>query len=79
MEEANQLVFLTDGKRHLICLPYSIKNLHEMARQLDIKPCWFHKCNHAHYDIPKRRIKEIETKCSMISSVELVKIINFNK
>jgi hypothetical protein len=77
--EENNLIFLTDGARHLICLPYSIENLHEMAKQLDIKPCWFHKCNHPHYDIPKRRIKEIETKCNKITSVELVNIINSNK
>lgn len=66
------LEYLTDGARHLICLPYSIDNLHEMARQLDIKPCWFHR---DHYDIPKRRIIEIEAKCRMVSSREIVRIV----
>jgi len=65
--------YLTDGKRHLICLPYSIENLHLMAKQLNIKRCWFHK---NHYDIPKKRISEIESKCELISSKELVRIIN---
>jgi hypothetical protein len=63
--------YLTDGKRHLICDPYSIENLHRMADDLDIKRCWFHK---DHYDIPKNRIAEIETKCEIISSKEIVKI-----
>ena len=66
------LEYLTDRARHLICLPYSIENLHEMAKQLDIKPCWFHN---DHYDIPKRRIAEIESKCRIVSSREIVKIV----
>ena len=36
------LCFITDGKRHLICEPYSIENLHKMAEERDIKRCWFH-------------------------------------
>jgi hypothetical protein len=64
--------YLTDGKRHLICDPYSIENLHRMADDLDIKRCWFHK---DHYDIPKKRIDEIEAKCEMVSSKEIVKIM----
>ena len=62
--------YLTDGKRHLICDPYSIENLHRMADDLDIKRCWFHK---DHYDIPKRRIEEIEARCEIVSSREIVK------
>lgn len=64
--------YLTDGKRHLICVPYSIENLHEMASRLGIKRCWFHK---DHYDIPKRRQKEIEAQCEIISSKKIVEII----
>ena len=67
------LEFLTDGARHLICVPYSKENLHEMARQLNVKSCWFHK---DHYDIPKRRIVEIEAKCRIVTSREIVKIIH---
>jgi hypothetical protein len=69
---ASRLEFLTDGARHLICLPYSVENLHEMARRLDIKRCWFHK---DHYDIPKLRIAEIEAKCRMVTSKEIVRIV----
>lgn len=64
--------YLTDGKRHLICEPYSIENLHKMAEALGIKRCWFHK---DHYDIPKRRIAEIEAKCEVVSSKEIVRIV----
>ena len=64
--------YLTDRKRHLICVPYSIENLHVMANELGIAKCWFHK---DHYDIPKRRIDEIESKCEIVSSREIVKII----
>lgn len=56
-------------------MPYSIENLHIMAKELSIKRCWFHK---NHYDIPKRRIEEIKSKCIIISSKEIVKIINAN-
>ena len=61
-----------DNKRHLVCLPYSIGNLHRMAITLDIGKHWFHK---DHYDIPKKRIEEITNKCTLVSSKEIVKII----
>ena len=64
--------YLTDGQRHLICLPYSIENLHKMAKDLGIKRCWFHK---DHYDIPKKRIAEIEAKCWKVHPKEIVNII----
>lgn len=64
--------YFTDSKRHLICKPYSVENLHKMADELGIKRCWFHK---DHYDIPKRRIKEIEAKCNIVSSKEIIRII----
>jgi len=64
--------FLTDGMRHLICVPYSIENLHEMAQQLGIKRCWFHN---DHYDIPKRRVAEIEAKCTMVDPRIIARIV----
>jgi hypothetical protein len=66
------MIYVCDHKRHLICLPYSVSNLHLMADQLGIKPCWFHK---DHYDIPKKRIKEIMSKCVIVSPKTIVKII----
>ena len=64
--------YLTDGLRHLICIPYSIENLHKMAEELGIDRCWFHR---DHYDIPKRRITEIEAKCTMVSPKIITKIV----
>ena len=69
------LRYLTDGKRHLICEPYSVDNLHRMADDLDIKRCWFHKGKYPHYDIPKRRKKDIELQCEVISSRRIIEII----
>ena len=66
------MLYICDNKRHLVCDPYSIKNLHLMAQKLNIKKCWFHK---NHYDIPKRRIEEITAKCTLIDSKKLIKII----
>jgi hypothetical protein len=64
--------YLTDRKRHLICVPYSIENLHTMAADLGIGRHWFHK---DHYDIPKKRIAEIEAKCDIVTSRNIVTII----
>jgi Protein of unknown function (DUF4031) len=70
------MTYLCDDARHLICLPYSIANLHQMAMDLGIKRCWFHK---DHYDIPKRRIEEITAKCEVVSSRRIVEIIRRNR
>lgn len=64
--------YFCDTSRHLICVPYSLQNLHKMAEDLGIKRCWFHK---DHYDIPKRRVDEITAKCSVVSSKYIVDII----
>ena len=68
--------YYCDNNRHLVCVPYSIENLHKMAQNLNIKHCWFHNSkNHQHYDIPKRRIEEIKSKCQLVSSREILQII----
>lgn len=64
--------YLCDNSRHLICVPYSIENLHQMAEALDIKRCWFHK---DHYDIPKKRVEEIQKKCRIVTTREIVGIV----
>ena len=69
------MYYLTDGKRHLICYPYSIENLHMMAENLEINKVWYHSKPYPHYDIPKRRIEEIESKCHLVSSKKLLRII----
>ena len=70
--------YYCDNKRHLICVPYSVENLHKMAEELGIKKCWYHvkgKLRHPHYDIPKKRIVEIHSKCEVITQRELLSII----
>jgi hypothetical protein len=66
------MIFITDKKRHLVCLPYSIHNLHLMANKLGIKRCWFHK---NHYDIPKSCLEEIQSQCVIVSPQDIVSII----
>lgn len=62
--------------RHLVCVPYTVENLHEMARDLGIKECWFHKnASYPHYDIPKRRIAEITAKCNLVSVRGILEIV----
>lgn len=71
------MIYYCDNARHLVCLPYSLANLHEMASELGIARNWFHKGknNNSHYDIPKLRIQEIQEKCVVVSSNEIVDII----
>lgn len=72
--------FYCDKERHLVCVPYSVENLHEMARQLGIKRCWFHNHqDHPHYDIPKRRIEEISSRVEVVSSREILRIVQAAK
>lgn len=67
--------YICDNKRHLVCRPYSIMNLHRMAEDLNIKRCWFHNNKYPHYDIPMRRIEEIQNKCIVVSTSYLLRII----
>lgn len=70
------MIYYCDENRHLICVPYSIENLHKMADDLKIKRCWFHnKRGKYHYDIPKKRVYEISNKCVIVSTKEILSII----
>lgn len=75
----DDLKFYCDSKRHLVCKPYSIENLHKMATFLNIKRCWFHNSKHPHYDIPKKRINEITAKAIVVSSKDILRIIKENE
>ena len=70
-----ELSYYCDDKRHLICRLYSEENLHRMAEELGIKRCWFHRGKFLHYDIPKKRVKEIQDKCKVITNRELLRMI----
>ncbi len=67
--------YYCDSARHLVCIPYTVENLHKMAEDLGIKRCWFHAGKLPHYDIPKKRVAEVGGKCEIISSRELLGII----
>lgn len=67
-------MYVCDHKRHLVCIPYSIENLHLMAKELRIGKHWFHK---DHYDIPKKRIDEIRKECYLVTSREVLNIIKY--
>ena len=68
--------FYADKARHLVCVPYSIENLHAMAEELGIKRCWFHTASYPHYDIPKKRVVEIleDERVEVVSSREILAI-----
>jgi len=46
-----------------------------MAEQLNIHKCWYHNGKYPHFDIPKKRIEEIEKQCIIVSSFEIINII----
>lgn len=74
------MTFYCDRKRHLVCVPYSIDNLHKMACQLNINRCFFDFKSksgniHAHYDIPVRRIKEIMKSVTLVDRRVILQII----
>ena len=70
-----ELKYICDNKRHLICEPYTEENLHLMAEQLGIKRHWFHLHIYPHYDIPKKRIEDIQQKCEIVRTKEIITII----
>lgn len=73
------IVYYCDDARHLVCVPYTIENLHTMAAALDIKRCWWHAgASYAHYDIPKKRIAEIQARCTVVSSRDILAIVKGN-
>lgn len=70
------LLYCCDGLRHLVCYPYSVAGLHRMAADLGVARSWYHSSrDHAHYDIPKRRVGEIMGKCRVVSGREILAII----
>ena len=64
------LRYFCDNARHLVCVPYSVENLHRMARDLGIARAWFDaNPAHPHYDIPKRRIAEVTGRCTLVPTI----------
>jgi hypothetical protein len=54
---ATDLKVYYDNKRHIICTPYTVDNLHRAAQLLGLKSCWFHRHPYPHYDMPKRWVQ----------------------
>lgn len=79
MSKTQSIKYYCDEMRHLVCVPYSIENLHKMADDLGIGRHFFHKGSkktlHPHYDIPARRVDEIKSKCNVVSPRTILKII----
>jgi len=71
--------YVCDRKRHLVCLPYSVVNLHAMAEVLGIGRHWFHTGKNPHYDIPKRRVVDVMEKCEVVTTRKVWSIINGEK
>ena len=76
-EQFSTLSFLPvcDNKRHLVCSPYSVENMHVMAKELGIGRSWYHEGRLAHYDIPKKRVDEIMELCMKVDTRTIVKLI----
>ena len=51
--------YYCDESRHVVCVPYSIENLHIMGKKLKLKRHWYHKSKGGlgHYDMPYSYIK----------------------
>lgn len=65
------MLYVADNYRHLVCIPYSLANLHKMARELGIKRGWYEK---GHYDIPKGKIDQVLSVCTVVSPKLIVRI-----
>ena len=48
------MIVFFDDARHIICAPYDVAALHELAATIGLKRCWWHASRHPHYDVPKR-------------------------
>lgn len=70
------LRYYCDNARHLVCEPFSVENLHQMAHDLGIARSWFDgNPAHPHYDIPKKRLQEISERCTVVPTRQILRII----
>lgn len=64
--------YFYDDQRHLVCVPYSVENLHIMAQDLGISRAWFHR---NHYDIPKYKADEVAQAGTKVRPRDILRII----
>lgn len=70
-----RLRYLCDRSRHIVCLPYSVENLHAMAQDLRLSRGWFHDGRWPHYDMPAHRIAELTARCEVVSPRAILNVI----
>lgn len=68
------MIVLADDARHLVCLPYTVDDLHRMAEHLGIGRHFYHASPFPHYDIPVRRQAEIVVMARSVSSKDIVRL-----
>ena len=73
--EKYPIVIYYDDQRHLVCNPYSIRNLHYMALTLGIGRHWFHGGKYPHYDIPKNKLQLVAQKANHVRPRDILNII----
>lgn len=66
--------YYCDDRRHVVCLPYSVENLHKMAEDLNIKKYCYRASPKPNYKMPKKRINEITQKCTLVG-IETIRTI----
>ena len=59
---SNELTVYYDDKRHMVCRPYTVENLHKAAAALGLKRCWYHSSPYPHYDLPKTWVADFGLK-----------------
>lgn len=69
------MTYYYDRMRHLVCVPYSVENLHVMAAKIGIKRHWYHGGHRPHYDIPKTMMGNIDQYATQITPKSLLRII----
>lgn len=69
-----ELLYLTDERNNVICVPNSPENMRKMANELGLKKTWLKK---DHYQIPDDVfVENISDKCSKVSSTTLFRALH---
>ncbi len=68
------LLYFCGEKGHLICVPYSVENLRQMAEELSLHKDWFRNGRIPHYVIPEQMVEEIQEQCIVVPTREIVKM-----
>jgi len=74
--EKRQLEFFMDSRGHVVCLPYSIENLHKMAKVLSLNKFSFKKDR---YVLPDYKIELARIVSHTVKPATIETIITKNK